>query len=131
ILISMTSLRTHNISKTILVGTSTGLDHISVEHLKYASLRLAPLLAICFTSCFIHGFLPDSLMTVLLVPVVKDKAGKVGSSDNYRPIALANTLSKVVEAILLSRFCNLIGSTENQFGFKSNHGTDMCIFALK
>lgn len=107
------------------------MDHISAEHLKFASMRLAPLLALCFTSFVMHGFMPDSLMTVLVVPVIKDKVGKVGSSDNYRPIALANTLSKVVEEILLSRFYNLISSTENQFGFKINHGTDMCIFALK
>lgn len=55
----------------------------------------------------------------------------MGSSDNYRPIALANILSKVVEEILLSRFHIPISSTEKQFGFKINHGTDMCIFVLK
>ncbi len=71
------------------------------------------------------------MMTVLLVPVVKDKAGKVSSSDNYRPIALASVLSKVVEHILLERVNTLICSSENQFGFKPKHGTDMRIYVLK
>ena len=110
---------------------STGVDQISAEHLKLASGRLAPLLSLCFSAFVVHGFLPNPMMTVLLVPVLKDKAGKVGSSTNYRPIALANILSKVVERIFLTRIQKFITATDNQFGFKANHGTDMCIFSLK
>lgn len=58
------------------------------------------LLSICFTGLVGHGILPDSLMSVILVPVIKDKASKaskVSSIDNYRPIALASILSKVLE----------------------------------
>jgi hypothetical protein len=65
------------------------------------------------------------------VPVIKDKAGKIGSLDNYRPIALASILSKVLEKMLLDRLSGLICTTENQFGFKSQHSTDLCIYALK
>ena len=67
---------------------ASGEDHISAEHLKYASMEIASLLSICFTAFMSHGLLPDSMLSVLLVPVIKDKAGKVGSLDNYRPIAL-------------------------------------------
>ena len=35
-----------------------------------------------------HGVLPQSMLSVTLVPVIKDKAGEVGSIDNYRPVAL-------------------------------------------
>lgn len=108
-----------------------GMDSITAEHLKNASLRLASLLAINFTGLLIHGILPDSMLSILLVPVIKDKAGKVGCLDNYRPIALASILSKVMERILLDRVSGYISSLDNQFGFKPNHGTDMCIYALK
>lgn len=64
------------------------MDSISAEHFKLPSPRLAPLLALCFTAFMVHRCLPDSMMTMLLVPVVKDKAGKASSSDNYRLIAL-------------------------------------------
>ena len=110
---------------------ASGIDHITAEHLKYASLRTAPLLSLCFTGFMVHGLLPDSMLSVLLVPVVKDKAGKISSLDNYRPIALASILSKVLELIMLDRINELIYSTDNQFGFKAKHGTDLCIFALK
>lgn len=63
----------------------------------------------------IHGLLPDSMLSVLLVPVIKDKAGKVCSLDNYKPIALASILSKVLEIILLDRLNKFIIFTYNWF----------------
>lgn len=83
------------------------MDSISAEHLKLASPRLDPLLALSFASFLVHICLPDSIMSVLLVPVIKDKAGKVSSLDNYRPIALASVPSKVIELILLERINTL------------------------
>ena len=50
-----------------------------------------------------HGFLPESMLSVVLVPVIKDKAGKIYSKDNYRPIALASVISKLVEVIMLDK----------------------------
>ena len=110
---------------------SCGMDNITAEHLKLASPRLTALLSMCFTGLLMHGILPDSLLTVTLVPVIKDKAGKVGSMANYRPIAIASILSKVFERILLDRLSPLISTSDNQFGFKSKHSTDLCIYALK
>jgi len=53
-----------------------GPDRITAEHLKQASTRITVLLALCFTGFLIHGVLPDSMISVLLVPVIKDKTGK-------------------------------------------------------
>jgi hypothetical protein len=108
-----------------------GMDNITSEHLKLAGPRLAVLLSICFSGLVCHGILPDSLMSVILVPVIKDKAGKVGSIDNYRPIALASIISKVLESLILDKISDCISTTDNQFGFKPKHSTDQCIYALK
>ena len=89
---------THAIEKLDL-NKACGSDGICSEHLKYASNVLVPLLAMCFTSFISHGFLPESMLSVVLVPVIKDKAGKISSKDNYRPIALASVISKLVEVI--------------------------------
>ena len=117
--------------KTLGSNKSCGLDGIMAEHLKYASERLHFLLSMCLTGFFIHGFLPDSMLSVLIAPVIKDKAGNINSKDNYRPIALANIISKVVEIIMLDRMETHLLTQPNQFGFKKKHGTDQCIFALK
>lgn len=51
-----------------------GIDHITAEHLKNASHRLCPVPAMCFTGFIVHGVLPDSITSGLLMPVIKDKA---------------------------------------------------------
>ncbi|CAL4169330.1 unnamed protein product [Meganyctiphanes norvegica] len=110
---------------------SSGADNIYAEHIKYASKSLVPLISICFTACFVHGFLPTSLLTVVLVPIIKNKAGNVNSIDNYRPVALSNIFSKILELIILNRIECYLMTNANQFGFKRNHGTDLCIYTLK
>ena len=129
ILVTVDELK-YAISKLELNKTC-GLDLIYAEHIKYASDRVLPLLSLCFTSMFIHGFLPGTLLSVVLVPIVKDKTGIISSKDNYRPIALASVLSKLIERIILERIDTCLLTSKNQFGFKSKHGTDQCIFALK
>ena len=71
------------------------------------------------------------MLDAVLVPIIKDKVGKLNSSDNYRPIALASIMSKIMEIIILNRIEKFVISTDNQFGFKKKLGTDLCIFALK
>ena len=100
-------------------------------NLQYASNVLVPLLAMGFTSFISHGFLPETMLSVMLVPVIKDKAGKISSKDNYRPIALASVISKLVEVIMLDRIEMYMITNPNQFGFKRKHGTDQCICVLK
>ena len=85
----------------------------------------------CFTSLFVHGILPDSLMSVLLIPVIKNKCGNISAKDNYRPIALASIFSKVMEAIIFNRMEIYLLTNHNQFGFKKGHSTDQCIYVLK
>ena len=45
--------------------------------------------------------LPDSMLAVVLVPIIKDKTGRIDRIGNYRPIALASMVSKVVERIIV------------------------------
>ncbi len=78
-----------------------GEEKISAEHLMHASERILHLMAMCITGFLVHGFLPDNLISVILIPVIKEKTGKINSKANYRPIALASIISKLFENILL------------------------------
>ena len=71
------------------------------------------------------------LMESVIVPTVKNARENISSKDNYRPIALTSTLSKIIEKIILAQYSSLLQTTENQFGFKSNSSTDLCVFSLK
>ncbi|XP_016519354.1 RNA-directed DNA polymerase from mobile element jockey-like [Poecilia formosa] len=116
---------------TLKDNKACGMDNISTEHLKNASKKLCVLLSMCFTGYLVHGLLPNSVLSVILVPIIKVKAGKISSLENYRPIALASSLSKVLERVLLNTLEEFVLTSDNQFGFKPKHGTDMCIFMLQ
>ena len=51
--------------------------------------------------------------------------------NNYRPIATATALSKVLEQVWLSLLARYLWTADSQFGFKQAHGPEMAIFALK
>ena len=51
------------------------------------------------SSFLVHGFLPNEMMAVALVPFIKSKSCRIMSKDNYRSIALASIVSKVYEKV--------------------------------
>ena len=79
---------------------SCGLDDIYAEHLKQCSNLIIPLLSICFSSLFFHGCLPEAMISVVLVPIVNNKSASICIKCNYRPIAQASIVSKVLEKIM-------------------------------
>ena len=77
-----------------------------------------------------HGYVPNSLRDCILQPI--PKPGKDPSnSDNYRPIALAPTLSKVLELCLLNEYRSAFATSTLQFGFKQGFSTDLCTGLIK
>ena len=110
---------------------ASGTDNVFAEHLKYARAKIHVLLSICFNACMVHGCLPSTMTDTILVPIIKDKTGNASSKANYRPIALTSVLSKVFETALLSKLASVFETSDYQFGFKSHHSTDLCIYTLK
>ena len=101
------------------------------EHLTYTGANIHVLLSVCFNACVVHGFLPSTMTDTILVPIIKDNTGNASSKANYRPIALKSVLSKVFETALLSKLESVFETSDYQFGFKSHHSTDLCIYTLK
>ena len=112
---------------------SCGLDGVNSEHLKHMAMieLYLEMLAMCFTGLFVHGVLSPSMILVVFVPIVKNKRINICSKNNYRPIALASIMSKILEKIIYERVSEALETCSNQFGFKAKHSTDMCILAFK
>ena len=117
--------------KQVKNGKSSGLDNLYGEHFKHSHAKVHVLLSLVFNAMIIHGHLPSSFMDSIIVPLVKDKKGDITSVDNYRPLAITCVTSKIFEIILLERYSALLSTTDNQFGFKPKHSTEMCTFVLK
>ena len=49
----------------------------------------------------------------------------------YRPIAIVTAASKLFETCILKVLDTYLITHDHQFGFKSKHSIDMCIFTVK
>ena len=116
----------------LLLGNnkSSGFDCIFAEHIKNCSVSMLRFLCKLFNCFLMHGYLPESFMSVLISPVFKKK-GSICDIDAYRPIALANCLSKLYEALMRDKIIIYLSTSNNQFGYKRKLGTEMCLFAFK
>ena len=83
-----------------------------------------------FTAMIRHGYIAECLCDSIIQPIpkgVKDPA----KSTNYRGIALASCLSKLLELCILMSFPNVFSTSDLQFGYKKGFSTDLCTGLLK
>ena len=88
--------------KDLRNNKAAGLDGLTAEHLKFCSDKVLIMLAMCITTMLIHGYLPQNMISSVIIPVIKDKCGKITCKDNYRPIAISSIFMKVLEKLLLT-----------------------------
>ena len=130
--ISEVSFSDYDVLQAISKLKSKKLDGSGVfsEHLKYASSAISESLAGFFTSVIRHGYMPFSIRNSLLTPI--PKANKNTScSSNYRAIALASNLSKLLEHLILDCYESYFCTSHLQYGFKPGLSTSMCTGTLK
>ena len=66
-------------------------------------------------------------MKSAIIPLIKNITGDTNDKNNYRPIALVTAMSKIFELCLSEKLNDYLTTSDNQFGFKAKHSTDMCI----
>ena len=103
---------------------------ISSKHLLYAAPAITNFFSSFFTVILRHGYMPKALADCILVPSLKSNKHPT-FSDNYRPIALAPNLSKILEWCILQRYGNFLSASDLQFGFKSGFSSELCSGMLK
>ncbi len=105
--------------------TSYGHDNISSKLIKLFSNSLSTPLSIIINQSLKTGTVPISWKLAKVIPIYKSK--EKANMNNYRPISLLPSLSKILEKIVhhrLYNFCkaqNILNS--KQFGFRPNHST--------
>ena len=117
-----------NILKT---NKAAGFDGLVAEHIINSHPAIILHLKFLFTMFLKHSYVPEAFGFGLIVPVIKDKRGQIGSSDNYRPITLSPIISKLFESLLLEKYSHLLVSDDLQFGFKNSIGCSNAVFALR
>ena len=77
-----------------------------------------------------HSYLPADLRNCILKPIPKPHKDPT-SSENYRPVALAPILSKILEWCILIQFNDYFVTSPLQFGFKKSMCTTLCTGLVK
>ena len=108
-----------------------GSDELRSEHLIYGSFTLVIFLSVAFTGFLRHSFVPYQFLSSFIVPILKDRNGDATDPDNYRGVAISSATSKVLELLLLERLKDVLGSGDQQFGFRQGHGCADCSYVLK
>ncbi|GFX70274.1 RNA-directed DNA polymerase from mobile element jockey [Trichonephila clavipes] len=81
---------------------SPGLDQISNRMIKNLPLKFLLFITLLINQLFKNNYFPDSWKTAVVIPILKpDKNPEL--AQNYRPISLLSSLSKVYEFVLLRR----------------------------
>ena len=123
----VSAVEVQNAVKLLKSGRAAGTDRISAEHIKHSGPRMLIIIALFLSVLLVHGTMPNKLLQTILVPIVKDKNGDISDISNYRLIAVSNSITKIIELILLNRYEECFSTCDNQFGFRAGHGTEQCV----
>lgn len=111
---------------------SSGHDKISSAFVKDLKHVLAPPLTILINQSLSSGYVPDLMKLAEVIPIFKAKDKE--SLNNYRPISLLPTFSKVLEKIVHKRLYSYLLTQsifyESQYGFRSKHSTNHAVHEL-
>ena len=111
---------------------SSGHDGISNITLKDLRDVLARPLCIIFNHSLINGSFPDIMKQADVIPL--HKCGNIHIIDNYRPISLLTTISKILEKIVYKRVYTFLDTTNqiyvSQYGFRSKHSCEQAVSEL-
>ena len=119
----LSSLRTKN---------SAGIDGISVKLLKKISSALISPLTLIINQSLVTGIFPDKLKIAKVLPLFKKDDHTL--MDNYRPISLLTSISKLFEKVVFSQLYDYFRNNDlfydSQYGFLKNHSTEYAAMEL-
>lgn len=106
---------------------SAGYDDIPVNIMKSSIYFVAEPISDIVNSSLITGIFPDRLKMAKVCPVFK--GGEKTVFQNYRPISVLPSFSKIFEKVVFNRLLSYIEGNNilcnNQYGFRKGHSTYM------
>ena len=112
--------------------SSPGFDDIKISPLCCVFQHIAnPLSYICNLS-LTHGVFPETLKTANVISLFKKDNQMF--FNNYRPVSLLSTFSKILEKVMYERLLDFLNEHkilfQYQFGFRKNHSTQLALTVL-
>ena len=107
---------------------TSGPDHLAPYFLKIASTVIAPCLAFIIEFMFNFGVFSDLLKITRVVPIFKTEDKKL--VENYRPISILSSISKVVKKLLKFRFLSFLNKHDVLYNRLNRIAKNFVLFIL-
>ena len=111
---------------------SCGYDGISTKLLKTCKLEICKSVTLIINQTLSTGIFPDSLKVAKVIPLYKK--GDKALFDNYRPISILPSISKIFERIIFNQINDHFTSHnlyyDGQYGFREKHSTQLAALEL-
>ena len=112
--------------------SSCGVDGISNKILKYIKTLILYPLTLIINQAIETGIFPDKLKLAKVIPIYKKNEDYL--FENYRPISVLPSISKVIERVMHSQVEKYFSENnlffENQYGFRKSHSTELSALEL-
>ena len=121
-----------NVISTLKSKLSNGADNIPLKIIKFIPENVLNLLAWIFNLSLQLGKFPEKFKIAKIIPI--HKKGDPKDVNNYRPISLLSSFSKILEKIVHCRLSCFLEKhnffSKFQFGFRENHSTELAVSYL-
>ncbi|KAJ8737040.1 hypothetical protein PYW07_000311 [Mythimna separata] len=132
VMLSTDEAEVDEIITSLKTDSATGWDNISTKFLKRYTQILVPLLTHIFNICLNTGTFPRHFKKAIIHPI--HKTGDTHCVNNYRPIAVLSSISKILERIVNKRLMKYLEDKKllspNQFGFRRGKSTSDAVTKL-
>lgn len=124
------SIEILTVAKKLKNKESCGDDEISTNIIKYTIDLILDVLTYIINNSFKFGVFPDDLKLAMVKPIFKK--GDPQSLDNYRPISLLPSFSKLFELLMSDRLiaffnnCNIL--SESQHAYRKGKSINTAVF---
>ena len=129
---TITESETLSIINKLKNKNSSGKDEISNKLLKSIKDEIAKPLTIIINQSLKTGVFPDALKIAKVKQLYKK--GDNFCLNNYRPISLLPTISKIFERVMFTQLYSYLNAnnllSEQQYGFRSQHSTELAYVKL-
>ena len=123
---------TINILDSLKPMPNCGNDGISTKLLKAIKQEICKPLAIIINQSLATGIFPDPLKIAKVIPLYKK--GNRTLHDNYRPISILPSISKIFERVMFNQIHMYLSSHNlyynGQYGFREKHSTQLAALEL-
>ena len=113
--------------------SSCGYDELSSILLKKIANSIKPILTLIINQSLYTGIFPTKLKLAKVIPLFKNK-GDCHLFDNYRPISLLPTISKIFEKVVHKQLYDYFTDNglfyKSQYGYRKGHSTELAALEL-